>query len=119
MDGSGERPLQAGGCQGFLHQGHGQEPGRVSRSTPWVKPNFERNKMDFFRWNPDRAKRQGAEVKPAVESRTQVAVNSEGKTVEAVKGVKEPLKQGQQEATPAQRRNYRSCKKSNSKGVKV
>ena len=85
----------------------------------WVKPNFERNKMDFFRWNPDRAKRQGAEVKPAVESRTQVAVNSEGKTVEAVKGVKEPLKQGQQEATPAQRRNYRSCKKSNSKGVKV
>ena len=47
------------------------------------------------------------------------AVNSEGKTVEAVKGVKEPLKQGQQEATPAQRRNYRSCKKSNSKGVKV
>ena len=51
--------------------------------------------------------------------RSQVAVNSEGKTVEAVKGVKEPLKQGQQEATPAQRRNYRSCKKSNSKGVKV
>lgn len=49
----------------------------------WVKPNFERNKMDFFRWNPDRAKRQGAEVKPAVESRTQVAVNSEGKTAEA------------------------------------
>lgn len=70
----------------------------------WVKPNFERNKMDFFRWNPDRAKRQGAEVKPAVESRTQVAVNSEGKTVEAVKGVKEPLKQGQQEATLTQKK---------------
>ena len=85
----------------------------------WVKPNFERNKMDFFRWNPDRAKRQGAEVKPAVESRTQVAVNSEGKTVEAVKGVKEPLKQGQQEATPTQRRNYRSNKKNNSKGIKA
>ena len=59
--------------------------GRVSRSTPGSSSNFERNKMDFFRWNPDRAKRQGAEVKPAVESRTQVAVNSEGKTVEAVK----------------------------------
>ena len=85
----------------------------------WVKPNFERNKMDFFRWNPDRAKRQGGEIKPAVESRTQVAVNSEGKTVEAVKGVKEPLKQGQQEATPTQKKNYRSSKKSNSKGVKV
>ena len=56
---------------------------------------------------------------PPVESRTQVAVNSEGKTVEAVKGVKEPLKQGQQEATPTQKKNYRSSKKSNSKGVKV
>lgn len=81
----------------------------------WVKPNFERNKMDFFRWNPDRAKRQGAEVKPAVESRTQVAVNSEGKTVEAVKGVKEPLKQGQQEATPTQKKNYRSSKRATPK----
>lgn len=62
---------------------------------------------------------RGRRVKPAVESRTQVAVNSEGKTVEVVKGVKEPLKQGQQEATPAQKKNYRSSKKSNSKGVKV
>ena len=44
---------------------------------------------------------------------------TEGKTVEAVKGVKEPLKQGQQEATPTQKKNYRSSKKSNSKGVKV
>ena len=58
-------------------------------------------------------------VKPAVENEVQVAVNSEGKTVEAVKGVKEPLKQGQQEATPTQKKNYRSSKKSNSKGVKV
>ena len=33
--------------------------------------------------------------------------------------MKEPLKQGQQEATPTQKKNYRSSKKSNSKGVKV
>lgn len=85
----------------------------------WVKPNFELGKMDFFKWNPDKAKRQGAEVKPANESRTQVAVNSEGKTVEAVKGVKEPLKQGQQQPTPAQeKRNNRTYRKNNSKGLK-
>ncbi len=74
----------------------------------WVKPNFALGKMDFFKWNPDRAKRQGAEVKPAGESRTQVAVNSEGKTVEAVKNVKEPLRQGQQPA-PAQAHRRSRC----------
>ena len=85
----------------------------------WVKPNFALGKMDFFKWNPDRAKRQGAEVKPAGESRTQVAVNSEGKTVEAVKNVKEPLKQGQQQPTPTQeKRAARTYRKNNSKGLK-
>lgn len=85
----------------------------------WVKPNFELGKIDFFKWNPDRAKRQGAEVKPAAESRTQVAINSESKTVEAVKGVKEPLKQGQQQPTPTQeKRAARTYRKSNSKGLK-
>ncbi len=47
-------------------------------------------------------------VKPAAESRTQVAVNSEGKTVEAVKNVKEPLKQGQEQPTPAQTRHAKN-----------
>ena len=85
----------------------------------WVRPNFELGKMDFYKWNPDRAKRQGAEVKPADESRTQVAVNSEGKTVEAVRGVKEPLKQGQQQPSPSQeQRVARTYRKNNSKGLK-
>ena len=85
----------------------------------WVKPNFALGKMDFFKWNPDRAKRQGAEVKPAGESRTQVAVNSEGKTVEAVKNVKEPLRQGQQQPTPTQeKRAARTYRKTSSKGLK-
>ncbi len=61
---------------------------------------------------------RGAEVKPAVESRTQVAVNSEGKTVEAVKGVKEPLKQGQQEAT-RRKGKLPQLQKEQLKGVKV
>ncbi len=96
-----------------------EKDGQREPFNAWVKPNFALGKMDFFKWNPDRAKRQGAEVTPANESRTQVAVNSEGKTAEAVKGVKEPLKQGQQQPTPAQtRRAVRSNKNTASKGLK-
>ena len=66
----------------------------------WVKPNYEKGKLDFFRYNPDYAKKQGATVKPAAESKTQVAVNSEGKTNEATK----PLQQGQQKPTEGQQK---------------
>lgn len=62
----------------------------------YVKPNPEKMKFDFFKWNPEKARKQGAEVKPAEESKVQVAVNNEGKTNEATKHIKEPLKQGQQ-----------------------
>lgn len=68
----------------------------------WVKPNYEKGKLDFFKWNPDYAKKQGATVKPAAESKTQVAVNSEGKTNEATKKVDKPLQQGQQKPTEDQ-----------------
>ena len=96
-----------------------EKDGQREPFNAWVKPNFALGKMDFFKWNPDRAKRQGAEVTPANESLTQVAVNSEVKTAEAVKGVKEPLKQGQQQPTPAQtRRAVRSNKNTASKGLK-
>ncbi|MFV0554129.1 MAG: DUF3945 domain-containing protein [Mangrovibacterium sp.] len=70
----------------------------------YVRVNAEKNKLDFFRWNPDRAKKQGAEVKPAEESKTQVAVNSQGKTNEATKQQKEPLKQGQTQAAEKPKR---------------
>ena len=43
--------------------------------------------------SPDKV--QAKDVTPAAESRTQVAVNTEGKTNEATKQAKEPLKQGQ------------------------
>ena len=99
--------------QGMVKDGQG-EP-----FNAWVKPNFALGKMDFFKWNPDRAKRQGAEVKPVSESRMQVAFNSEGRTAEAVKEVKEPLKQGQQQPTPAQeKRAVRTNRKTGSKGQK-
>lgn len=70
----------------------------------WVKPNWELGKPQFFKWNPDYAKKQGAEVKPAAESKTQVAVNSEGKTNEATKKVDKPLQQGQQNPTGNQQK---------------
>lgn len=82
--------------QGMVKDGQG-EP-----FNAYVKVNNEKGKLDFFRWNPDKAKKQGAQVKPANESKTQVAVNSEGKTSEATKHVKEPLKQGQQKPTESQ-----------------
>ena len=61
----------------------------------YVRPNFEKNKFDFLKWNPDKS--QAKEVTPDNASRTQVAVNSEGKTNEATKHMREPLKQGQTE----------------------
>ena len=82
--------------QGMVKDGTG-EP-----FNAYVKVNHEKGKLDFFKWNPDRARKQGAHVKPAEESKTQVAVNSHGKTNEATKYAKEPLKQGQQRPTEAQ-----------------
>ena len=70
----------------------------------WVRPNFEKEKFDFFKYNPKYVRRQGAEIKPAEESKTQVAVNNQGKTNEATKNVKEPLKQGQQKPTENQQK---------------
>lgn len=82
--------------QGMVKDGKG-EP-----FNAYVKVNNEMGKLDFFKWNPDRAKKQGAEVKPVEASRTQVAVNTHGKTNEATKHSKEPLKEGQQRPTEKQ-----------------
>ena len=68
----------------------------------YVKVNQEANKLDFFRFNPDKAKAQAKEVTPSDKHKTQVAVNSEGKTNEATKRIDEPLKQGQNKPTASQ-----------------
>ena len=68
----------------------------------YVKVNTEEKKLDFFKWNPDKAQKQGAEVKPDNAHKTQVAVNSEGKTNEATKNLKEPLNKGQSRPTEKQ-----------------
>lgn len=85
----------------------------------YVKVNMEKEKLDFFRWNPDKAKKQGAEVTPDNASKTQVAVNSEGKTNEATKAIKEPLKQGQTAPTAKQEEKIEEKKVVKSKGIKM
>lgn len=85
----------------------------------YVKVNTEKEKLDFYKWNPDRAKKQGAEVTPDNASKTQVAVNSEGKTNEATKEVKEPLKQGQTAPTAKQEEKKEEKKVVKSKGVRM
>lgn len=81
----------------------------------YIRVNTEKEKFDFFKWNPDKAKKQGAEVTPDNASGTQVAVNSEGKTNEATKNTKEPLKQGQTQ--PDEQQEKKEVKKS--KGIKM
>lgn len=68
----------------------------------YIKINHEAGKLDFYKFNPEKAKKQGAETIPASESQAQVAVNSEGKTNEATKKVNEPMKQGQNEPSGTQ-----------------
>lgn len=76
--------------------------------TSYVKYSYEAGKPKYYRTNPDMAHKQ--EVAPTAEHRTQVAVNSQGKTNEATKHVKEPLKQGQTEPTPQQQRRQNKPK---------
>ena len=59
--------------------------------TLYLKFNPEKGRPTTSLRNPDEAQ----VIAPSNESRVQVAVNNEGKTHEATKNVKEPLKQGQ------------------------
>ena len=81
----------------------------------YIKVNTEKNKLDFFKFNPDKAKKQAAEATPDNTHKTQVAVNSEGKTDEATKRLKEPLKQGQ--TKPDEKQEEKQQKKKT--GVKM
>jgi len=58
----------------------------------YITYHRETNKTDFSFQNPDKIKEQ---VKPAEANKIQTAVNSEGRTNEATKNLKEPLKSGQ------------------------
>lgn len=74
--------------------------GKGEPYTAYVKYNFEAGKPKYFRNNPDVS--QAKVVAPASESRTQVAVNTDGKTNEATTHLDKPLRQGQAGPTDAQ-----------------
>ena len=82
----------------------------------YIKVNAEKNKLDFFKFNPDKAKKQGAEVTPDNAHKTQVAKNNNGNTTEATKNVNEPMKSGQTQPTEKQAEKQEQKK---SKGVKM
>ena len=56
----------------------------------YIKFNPEKGRPYRYDTNPDNAQ----QVAPSNESRTQMAVNNEGKTNEATKELKEPLQKG-------------------------
>ena len=61
--------------------------------TAYVKFDFDKMQPRSYRNNPDL--KQAKEQIPSNENKTQVAVNEQGKTNEATKHTKEPLKPGQ------------------------
>ena len=82
--------------------------GKGEPYTAYVKYDFEAGKPKYFRTSPEES--QAKVVAPASESRTQVAVNTDGKTNEATKHVREPLQQGQTQPTGEQQRRQNKSK---------
>lgn len=87
----------------------------------YVRMDKEQNRPRFYKWNPDKKQETGKEkvVTVAEEHKTQVAVNNDGKTDEATKNVKEPLKTGQTQPTAAQKQKQDENKQKKSRGRKM
>ena len=87
----------------------------------YVRMDKEQNRPRFYKWNPDKKQDAGKEkvVAVAEEHKTQVAVNNDGKTNEATKNVKEPLKIGQTQPTAAQKQKQDENKQKKSRGRKM
>jgi len=61
----------------------------------YVRINHEKGKFDFLRWNPEKVQSKAKEITPSAKFQTQIAVNAEGKTVETVKNIQQPLRSEQ------------------------
>ena len=87
----------------------------------YVKMDKEQNRPRFYKWNPDKKQETRKEkvVAVAEEHKTQVAVNNHGKTNEATKNVKEPLKTGQTQPTAEQKQKQDENKQKKSRGRKM
>ena len=85
-------------------------------ATMYIRFNPEKGRPYRYDTNPDNAQK----VAPSNESRTQVAVNSEGKTNEATKNLKEPLLKGQTAPKDdKQQKLQEKSQKKNNKGMKM
>ena len=87
----------------------------------YVRMDKEQNRPRFYKWNPAKKQETGKEkvVAVAEEHKTQVAVNNHGKTNEATKNVKEPLKTGQTQPTAAQKQKQDENKQKKSRGRRM
>ena len=84
-------------------------------ATMYIKFNPEKGRPYRYDTNPD----VGQQVAPSNESRTQVAVNNEGKTNEATKELKEPLQKGQTAPKNENQQRQQDKPKKNNKGMKM
>ena len=85
-------------------------------ATMYIKFNPEKGRPYRYDTNPDNAQ----QVAPSNESRTQVAVNNDGKTNEATKNLREPLQKGQTNPKDArQQQQQEKPQKKTGKGMKV
>ena len=87
----------------------------------YVRMDKDQNRPRFYKWNPDKKQETGKEKVVAVTEghKTQVAVNNHGKTNEATKDVKEPLKTGQTQPTAEQKQKKDENKQKKSRGRKI
>lgn len=84
--------------------------GKGEPYTAYVKYSYDIGKPKYYVSNPDLSQKK--EVVPTTEHQTQVAVNSQGKTNEATKHLKEPLKQRQSEPNTERQQRWQNKPKS-------
>ena len=84
-------------------------------ATMYIRFNPEKGRPYRYETDPDNAQK----VAPSNESRTQVAVNSEGKTNEATKNLKEPLRKGQTAPKDTAQQQQQENGKKRNKGMRM
>ena len=84
-------------------------------ATMYIRFNPEKGRPYRYDTNPDNAQK----VAPSNESRTQVAVNNEGKTNEVTKNLKEPLQKGQTAPKDETQQRQQEQPQRKSKGMRI
>ncbi|MBN9302520.1 MULTISPECIES: DUF3945 domain-containing protein [Dysgonomonas] len=108
VEGMQSRPKPQPDASGSQKVEATDQKGQKYNAWVWIDEN--KGKVRHTSKHPDQmraieakqAAKDSQKVTPAAESKTQVAVNNEGKTNEATKHSKEPLKQGQTQPTAKQ-----------------